>query len=506
MTENGASREEALKILEASYDMYITSKEETIDIRRNKKDNDGNRIYSEASLNDTLELIDTMIDDIVKQYAEAGGNPEDLKKRKPKKRNNKQIKDVVERISMEDGMAEYRRQLGEEAKKRERNKYADVPRENEAKTADYTPKTAEIPVESSLKENNRRILEKIAAEQALADKNTPKNVENVGKEPEKAVENVINTTVPASEIAKVAEMTREPEKDVRSTTFDEVSLPSRGECYKSKQDKIRVSHLVAYDENLILSPGLYRNGTFLDHILKNKILDNIDPDDLIQGDRDAIIIWLRAGGYGPMYPIKMTDEQSGEEFETEVDLSALNFRKFTLTGDENGYFDFVLPVSKDLVKFKFLTAGDAKRLEKMRKEEEENISANNMREHIRDIVDFIENSEKFASKESDDMIADLKDIEEVIYSRFKDAEDAYYTHDLTNRLVLSTMSINGITDRNYIANYILNMNLKDAAEYRKYIIDNEPGIDYNIKVKRPDSLGGGYIDTFLQLDQFIFIY
>ena len=104
------------------------------------------------------------------------------------------------------------------------------------------------------------------------------------------------------------------------------------------------------------------------------------------------------------------------------------------------------------------------------------------------------------------MIADLKDIEEVIYSRFKDAEDAYYTHDLTNRLVLSTMSINGITDRNYIANYILNMNLKDAAEYRKYIIDNEPGIDYNIKVKRPDSLGGGYIDTFLQLDQFIFIY
>ena len=45
-----------------------------------------------------------------------------------------------------------------------------------------------------------------------------------------------------------------------------------------------------------------------------------------------------------------------------------------------------------------------------------------------------------------------------------------------------------------------------GLEYRKYIIDNEPGIDYNIKVKRPDSLGGGYIDTFLQLDQFIFIY
>ena len=55
-------------------------------------------------------------------------------------------------------------------------------------------------------------------------------------------------------------------------------------------------------------------------------------------------------------------------------------------------------------------------------------------------------------------------------------------------------------------NYVINMDIKDAGDYRKYIIDNEPGIDYNIKVKRPDSLGGGYIDTFLQLDQFIFVY
>ena len=85
-------RREALKILENSYDMYQTSREETINIRKTKTDKDGNRIYSDKSLEDTLELMDTMLDDIVRQYVEIGGNPEDLKKRKRKKRDDKRIK------------------------------------------------------------------------------------------------------------------------------------------------------------------------------------------------------------------------------------------------------------------------------------------------------------------------------------------------------------------------------------------------------------------------------
>jgi hypothetical protein len=476
------SREEALKLLESSYDMYQTTREETIDKRRHKTDKDGNRIYSENSLTETLELMDTMVEDVIKQYAELGGDVEKLKSRKVKKRNDRGIKDSVERISAQDGMSEYRKAAFNEAKERAKNKYAPDTVAEDKVTEDKTAEKGRNP--EDVKENNRKILEKI-------------NIENVKKDsPEK---NPFRTdeTRPMPEPQKV---------NTQKTSFDEVSLPSRGECYRQKMDRIKVSHLVAYDENLILSPGLYRNGTFLDHILRNKILDNIDPDDLIQGDRDAIIIWLRAGGYGPMYPVKITDEETGQDFESEVDLSQLNFRPFNLHGDENGYFDYVLPNSGDAVKFRFLTAGDAKRLEKMRESENESENATLMRDKIRDLVDFLENSEKIGKKESDGMVNDLKDMESVIYERYKDVGETYYTHDLTNRLVMSTVSINGITDRNYIANYVLNMNLKDAADYRKYIVDNEPGIDYNIKVKRPDSLGGGYVETFLQLDQFIFIY
>lgn len=475
-------RIQALRVLESSYDMYETSKNETIDERKNKVDKDGNRIYTDQSLSDTLDLMDVMEEDIITKYKELGGDPETLKKRKVKKRNNKSIKDAVERISAQDAMNEYKKSMLDSAKKRERNKY-----EAEANVEEAKPTTEPKPM--------------TAQEALLKDKQSESTQYANEARPFEYQPNVKDFELPKQEPPVV-----EVQAPKQNQTYDEVTLPSRGECYASKKPTIKVSHLVAYDENLILSPGLYKNGTFLDHILKNKILDSVDPDTLIQGDRDAIIIWLRAGGYGPMYPIRMTDEETGQEFETEVDLSQLNFKNFTLKGDENGYFDFKLPNSGDLVKFRFLTAGDAKKLDKMHNEETDAETATATRDKIRDIKDFIESSSKLGAKEKDDISADLNDLEEIIYNRYKDAGETYFTHDLTNRLIMSTVSVNGISDRQYVMNYVMNMNLKDASEYRKYIIENEPGIDYNIKVKRPDSLGGGYIDTFLQLDQFIFVY
>ena len=92
-----------------------------------------------------------------------------------------------------------------------------------------------------------------------------------------------------------------------------------------------------------------------------------------------------------------------------------------------------------------------------------------------------------------------------IIQKYNEKEDLTFTHELTDRLVLHTISINGIKDRNYIKDYISNMNIKDAAEYRKYLSENEPGIDYNITVEKPASLGGGSMETFLQFNQFVFI-
>ena len=67
------------------------------------------------------------------------------------------------------------------------------------------------------------------------------------------------------------------------------------------------------------------------------------------------------------------------------------------------------------------------------------------------------------------------------------------------------MAVDGITDKKYIYDFIRKMNVRDSAALRKYMSQNEPGVDYNITIERPESLGGGSVNTFLQLDQFLFL-
>ena len=47
----------------------------------------------------------------------------------------------------------------------------------------------------------------------------------------------------------------------------------------------------------------------------------IDPNSLCKGDRDAIILWLRATGYGPEFPITVHDPELDTEYETVIDLT-----------------------------------------------------------------------------------------------------------------------------------------------------------------------------------------
>jgi hypothetical protein len=72
-------------------------------------------------------------------------------------------------------------------------------------------------------------------------------------------------------------------------------------------------------------------------------------------------------------------------------------------------------------------------------------------------------------------------------------------------MIAQTMSVNGNTDREYIKNYIENMKANDAVYYRKYANENIPGVDLNITVPIPESMGGGSFDTFLSIGETIFI-
>ena len=291
----------------------------------------------------------------------------------------------------------------------------------------------------------------------------------------------------------------------QDTTYDVIPLPSNGECYKNKLSKIPVAYLTAYDENMILSPNLYNNKLIIDYILKEKILTNeIDPDDMLEGDREAIILYLRASGYGNEYPISATDNETGTKFDSYVDLSQLKFKPFKLKGDANGWFEYTLPVSKKVVKFRFLTHRDYVRLKKASELEVNMLKKNSLINIVNTLDSYInedtelDRNDKVTYKQAIRNIENWKD-------SIPDEDATPYTHTITNALELEIMSVDGVTDRKIIRDFIANMKTLDSYHLRKYIQENEPGIDYHFTVQKPESLGGGSQEVFLQFDEYIFL-
>ena len=290
-----------------------------------------------------------------------------------------------------------------------------------------------------------------------------------------------------------------------SESFDVIPLPSKGECYDNNMSTIAVSYLTANDENMIVAPNLYRDGLILDYLLKAKIKNkSINPDDLLEGDREAIILWLRATGYGTQYPVTVTDNKSGIDFDTVVDLTQIKHKPFVLKGDGNGNFDFTLPVSKDEIKFRFLTHGDIKQIEEIEREEQVNIKKEHLKRIVNDLSNYIENDSVLNKEEKTKLYEAKRNINKWC-EKIEADNDMGYTHMLTNRLELSIVSINDNYDRDYISNYVQNMNVRDAYVLRKYINENEPGLDYTVTVERPESLGGGSMPIFLSLDEYVFL-
>lgn len=424
--EKNLEQEKVLKQLKCSYEMYEKTKKETASVLKSRIDENGNRMYSDEKIEEELKLINESQNDIVAQYEQCGGNPDDLVKKKKKKHAQ----------SEENIQNEFKKMVN-----------------------DF--------------EDDRK--------------------EALNKEISATATRLEQEYIPAKGSYNPTE------------AFDVIPLPSKGEGYKDKIAKMSVAYLTAYDENMIVSPNLYRDNLIIDYILQEKVLSKeIEPIDLLEGDRDAILLFLRASGYGNEYPITATDDATGKEFDTVIDLSKLKYKEFNLKGDSNGWFPYTLPVSGREIKFRFPTHRDTVMLEKMEKAENKKTKKDVIKSYMSTIETFLDSDDDI---KKDDKVKVRQSINAINNwaDNIENEDDIKFNHTLTNRLNLLVMAVDGITDRKYIMDFIKKMNVRDSSSLRKYIAQNEPGIDYNISVERPESLGGGSFSTFLQLDQFLFL-
>jgi len=341
----------------------------------------------------------------------------------------------------------------------------------------------------------------------LTKKRTPKQtrtVKDIVNEQKELIQPVQERVEPV--VQPVVTETVVEQSPTNGAIYDVIPLPSGGECYPNKMGKVKVAYLTAYDENILVSPNLYRDNKVLDEILKHKLINcPIAPENLLQGDRDAIILWLRATGYGNDFPITATDNESGKQFDANVDLSKIKFKPFTLKGDENGFFDFETPVRHDKIKFRFLSSADNDYLSELDSEEKKKSVVGKLERICEDLSEIVENDKTLGLNEKKKVFDAQNALNAWKDKLLEDGEvDVPFTNIITNRMQLMTMEVNGNRDRQFIYKYISGMNVRDAAAYRKYVTEHEPGLDFNLEVERPESLGGGTVSVFLQLDQYLF--
>lgn len=213
---------------------------------------------------------------------------------------------------------------------------------------------------------------------------------------------------------------------------DVVELPSRGLYYKNKKSGVKIGYLNATDED-VLSSGV-KNNNLLITLLRNKLYEpEIKPEDLLDGDIEAILIFLRNTSFGPEYTIKLMDPATGKMFQHTFIIDEVNFKKPKTTPNEDGTFTTTLPRTGAIVKLRLLNLGDKSKITDM----------------------------------------------ETKYPKGRIAPTTIWT------LQEQIIELNGETDRGKIIEFVQNMPIMDSKYIKRFISQNEPGLDLTLEVIAP---------------------
>ncbi len=214
-----------------------------------------------------------------------------------------------------------------------------------------------------------------------------------------------------------------------------VPLPSAGLVYPEGsplhlRETVDIRAMTAREEDILTSRALIKKGTVITNLLQSCMVDkNIDVQKMLSGDRNAVMISLRITGYGSEYTAEVECPECGDKEKHSFDLTSLPIKPLELKPAEEGQnvFEFLLPFSKKVVKFKFLTGAD----------EEE--------------IMVVQERRKKTGAQADSLV--------------------------TTKLQYSIVAVDGKTDKNIVASFIRNMPARDSMALRQFIDKNEPGVE-----------------------------
>lgn len=215
-----------------------------------------------------------------------------------------------------------------------------------------------------------------------------------------------------------------------------IPIPSAGIIYPEgsplhNAETVDIRAMTAREEDILTSRSLIKKGTVISSLIKSCLINKeIDPEEMISGDRNALMTAIRITGYGANYPVEIDCPECKEKNKQEFNLADLPIKRLAITPAVEGanLFSFVLPMTKKTVMFKFMTGIDE-----------------------RELSQEMERRKKKLGNESETLV--------------------------TLRLQYQVQSIDNIKDKNKIAQFVKNMPAGDSRALRKFMDDNEPGIE-----------------------------
>ena len=218
---------------------------------------------------------------------------------------------------------------------------------------------------------------------------------------------------------------------------EDVTLPSKGLLYPEghplRSGVIKMKYMTAKEEDILTNQNFIKNGTVINKLLQSLIVTPISYNDLLIGDKNAILIAARILGYGADYTFEYVSPNTGDKEEVTIDLTELDDKELdeSLMIEGRNEFAFTLPTSKVEVTFKFLTHGDEEKIQK-----------------------------------------ELKGLKKI---------NKQSSSELTTRLKHTLLSVNGDRDIKTIREFVDNRFLaRDSKAFRSYLSDIMPDINMEI--------------------------
>ena len=140
-----------------------------------------------------------------------------------------------------------------------------------------------------------------------------------------------------------------------------VDLPSKGLVYPLSNPlssgKVEMKYMTAKEEDILTNQNYINKGTVLDELIKSLIVSDVKYEDMVVGDKNALLIAARILGYGKEYKF----EWGGEEYT--IDLTTIQDKPINESLFKNiNEFSFTLPSTGTEITFKLLTGADEKKI------------------------------------------------------------------------------------------------------------------------------------------------